>query len=1531
MMRAICQRLVGRRRCVVAAIVSAAASGFFAAPALGAVQWQITMTHANPYGRLEAKDPYSGNAGTFARESLSNAYTITVKNVGDEASQPAPVVVSDRFPEGIVTSSRTHGLVVTGNGWECKVPPGETSGSAPVQGAAFECERSDPVGVGESYPPITAEVTVLPDAAPPIDQVGTLTNVAKVAGDGQAAQTTQAEGETTITPAVPFGVDSFTVHTGEFKLSSVPEVKKKLHVVPPETTTEREEREAEEKPLIEVLTEQPEFDEADLPSLPTQAVPGINREFKPFSQAGGHPQSLVTAIALHQIPVREVGPQEATKLLPAGGNPKELEVEVPPGFIGNVLSMPRCPIRDMEIGGECPADTAVGFTAVDIGGQSKVKPGGRVQLFLERSGTENTQKETRGLVYNVQPNPGQPALFGFFVAKLPILLEVKLRSDGDYGVTVGTKAAGEWWPATDVTMCENGAAEEIAGAFTCLPVTAGSRPFLTNPAQCTAPSQWTLQANRWAEPNDVVSTSVHANVEARRVTRALKEPITVGTGGERLENDTRHSTLSGCGELSFEPQMSFAPTAPTPTEGGTTQADSPTGAAFDLTVPQASERADPELKAPPATPALKAIGMKLPAGMTISPSAANGLESCTNAQFWPGGEHLEPAVKAECPEASQIATVETFTPLLSGAPTIRGPSKEAGGELAATCSKGFWTVGRWRGEEEPELSYQWLVDGHPVKENPGKNSGAQRERFIFSEKTEEAEHPLQCEVIARTNSGSSIAVSQPVVGAPEFPGPFPPAGGLPAPSGSAVVGGSLTCPTGQWTNEEKFEYQWLRGAVAIPGTRGPTPTYMLTPQDAGNVVQCEVIATNSHDTAVLDSAGLIVSPTPSPAPPLPGGALQGQLYVAQPECNPCSSEDAQDGRAFRLFIQFRDPQAGIIVKLHGVNKVTEGTGQQETVFEQQPQQPFSLLKLKIKGGPTAPLVNPQECGTATSSAVITPWSTPETPNAEPSSSYTVEGCSNPMSFSPFFNAGTNPTTAGAPTNFSVTFRRNDGEQDLSGVAVNMPPGLVGKIPAVTLCGEAEALAQKEEAASEQHNRAHCPAGSAIGTATSLAGPGPNPYKSVGTAYLTGPIKRGPFPGAPFNLLIDTPAESPAFNLGHVVVVSGITINEKTAAVTATSEPLPQYVDGVQLRLREIHVEVNKPGFMLNPTNCNQQQVTTELGGLQGTSVQKSSNFDIGGCTNLLFHPVFTATTQAHTSKLGGASLNVKITYPKGYNYANIGKTITDLPIQLPSRLETLHKACPDTVFESNPAACPAGSSVGFAIAHTPVLNQPLEGPAILVSHGNRAFPDLEIVLQGEGVKVVLDGLTDIKKGITKTTFESVPDSPVESFELNLPEGSNSILAAPENLCTPTREATVKQSVAVRRKGHVVHVMKTVTKRVPEKLIMPTQLIGQNGAVIKQNTVIGVAGCPPTVAISKVQRKGNAVLVTVKMSAAGTVRISGNGLRTTTRKLGAGSHTIRVVLTAKGRSLGAKNKQTKLKVLLAVGGQRASANVGGVKL
>jgi hypothetical protein len=151
------------------------------------------------------------------------------------------------------------------------------------------------------------------------------------------------------------------------------------------------------------------------------------------------------------------------------------------------------------------------------------------------------------------------------------------------------------------------------------------------------------------------------------------------------------------------------------------------------------------------------------------------------------------------------------------------------------------------------------------------------------------------------------------------------------------------------------------------------------------------------------------------------------------------------------------------------------------------------------------------------------------------------------------------------------------------------------------------------------------------------------------------------------------------------------------------------------------------------------------------------------------------------------------------------------------------------------------------------------------------------------------------------------------------------------MCAPTREATVHKSVAERRKGRVVHVMKTVTERVPEKLIFPTELVGQNGAVLKQSTVIGVVGCPPTLAITKTKIAGNALLVTVKTSAEGTVTISGKGLKTkTVRNLKAGTNQIRVVLSGKGRSLRAHHQQTSVKIELKVGKQ-AAAKAAKVKL
>jgi hypothetical protein len=136
------------------------------------------------------------------------------------------------------------------------------------------------------------------------------------------------------------------------------------------------------------------------------------------------------------------------------------------------------------------------------------------------------------------------------------------------------------------------------------------------------------------------------------------------------------------------------------------------------------------------------------------------------------------------------------------------------------------------------------------------------------------------------------------------------------------------------------------------------------------------------------------------------------------------------------------------------------------------------------------------------------------------------------------------------------------------------------------------------------------------------------------------------------------------------------------------------------------------------------------------------------------------------------------------------------------------------VFNQNPAACDEGSMIGTGTASTPILSVPLTGPAYLVSHGGAAFPDIDVVLQGQGITLDLVGHINISKaGITSSTFGEVPDAPISSFELNLPEGPHSALSAVGSLCT-------------------------------EPLAMPTTITGQNGARITQQTRIKMTGCTP---------------------------------------------------------------------------------------
>jgi hypothetical protein len=465
-------------------------------------------------------------------------------------------------------------------------------------------------------------------------------------------------------------------------------------------------------------------------------------------------------------------------------------------------------------------------------------------------------------------------------------------------------------------------------------------------------------------------------------------------------------------------------------------------------------------------------------------------------------------------------------------------------------------------------------------------------------------------------------------------------------------------------------------------------------------------------------------------------------------------------------------------------------------------------------------------------------------------------------------------TAGAFSPFTLTFSRHDREQDLAQITVNTPPGLLGKIAGVPQCPEAQA------------NAGTCSPASQIGTASAAAGAGSHPFWVTGPVYLTGPYR-----GAPFGLSVVVPAKAGPFNLGNEIVRSAIHIDPHTSALTIVSDQLPQKLDGLPFRLQTVNVTIDRPGFMFNPTNCSQQQITGAVAGAlpnrsAGSSVAVSSPFAVAGCKNLPFKPAFSASTQAKTSKANGASLVVKVAQKPGE--ANIHKVDLQLPLAFPSRLTTLQKACTEAQFNTNPAGCPEASNIGTATAVTPVLSVPLTGPAYLVSHGGAAFPDVEFVLQGEGVTIVLDGKTDIKKGITYSRFEAVPDAPISSFETVLPEGPHSILGT--NI-----PASAKYSLC------------------GQKLVMPTTIVGQNGAQVTKSTNIAVTGCgKPSIKITKAKIKGNTVLVTVTTTQRGTVTVSGSGLKTIKKTLAAGAHQLKVSLTKNGRTARKHHKKTRVK-------------------
>ncbi len=533
--------------------------------------------------------------------------------------------------------------------------------------------------------------------------------------------------------------------------------------------------------------------------------------------------------------------------------------------------------------------------------------------------------------------------------------------------------------------------------------------------------------------------------------------------------------------------------------------------------------------------------------------------------------------------------------------------------------------------------------------------------------------------------------------------------------------------------------------------------------------------------------------------------MEGALYVAAPYENPFGTLTA-------LYLVVRAPERGVLIKQAGKVEFDHETGQISSTFEDLPPLPYSDFKLHFREGPRAPLVSPPACGEYVTSASFTPFSAKDDSEAiERTASFQIEGGADGGAcptgglppFKPGLLAGTLNNRAGAFSPFNLRLDRTDSEQEITHFSIKLPPGVTGKLAGVPYCSEegiAKAKAREGSmlGGTQELEDPSCPQASEVGRTLVGAGVGNVLVYVPGRLYMA-----GPYNGSPLSIVAITAAKAGPFDLGTVVVREALRINPETAEVfvdATGSDPIPHIIEGVPVHLRDIRAYVDKPEFVLNPTDCTPTSTaSTVLGaGLDFTSeaddnpVTVTTRFQAADCASLPFKPRLSLRLLGGT-KRGKFPKLVSHLAMNGIGEAGIANATVILPHS--EFIENAHfvNICTRVQFKEgagNGAGCPSGSIYGHARAVTPLLSEPLEGPVMLRSNPERKLPDVVAALHNSQVDFDLVGNVDSVKGKLRTTFANAPDAPVTSADVELFGGSKGLFVNSTDLCLQKHRASV---------------------------------------------------------------------------------------------------------------------------------------------
>lgn len=1041
-------------------------------------------------------------------------------------------------------------------------------------------------------------------------------------------------------------------------------------------------------------------------------------------QAGAHPD-FETSWTFTKDPTESSGAEN----LP-WASMRDLVTELPPGLFGNPAAFPTCSATEFVPssfnGPFCPTDSQVGM--IEPGASGFFPPGAY-----------------RTPLVNLEPPPGDPhivARLGFIAVFFPEYINIRLDPKRDDALTAAlvnsptvapvTGSYNIFWgtPTDHVHDTErfNWIEALICGGQCGGPVESELEPtpFMTNPTSC-------------------------GTAEVGNATRSYEKPEGFDYAFAPLPD------IEGCDAVPFEPTLSLKPT--------TSSAGASSGIDVNLEIPQ-DGLLDPEGR---ASSQLRKSVVTMPQGVTLNPSAVDGLGSCSEQQI--GVDRAERQVVDvggrgapvrlsfdgnDTAQLPQVATAAQVQAALEGLPNV-GP----GDVSVSGRAGGPWTVdfgGSLAGKDVPAIGgVHSELQQLAVKGTGGTYTLSFDGRTTGPIRYDAPAGVIQAELEALPNiAPGDVAVT----GGPTMGAAGTTHQGFHIAFGGALAGTDVPAIIG---TSSLTEYETLLQVSTY--TEGGSPVSSHTIKQGGS------LGFSDEPPACPEASKVATGEVVTPVLHNP---LKASLYIAKQGDNPF-------GSLFAGYLVARG--SGVMIKVPAKFDVDPHTGQIVTTFDDNPQQPFSDLELHFKGGNRGLITTPSECGTYASEYELFPWS--GNPPAKGTSEFTLDENCGAKPFAPGFNAGSENALAGSFSSFDTRVTNTPGAPALSGISVDMPQGVAAKLAGVSVCPDSALAALPLAAGTGAGEVASpsCPADSQVGTVAAGAGSGSPFYVKTGKAYLAGPYK-----GAPLSLAVITPAVAGPFDLGNVLTRVAVNLDPATAQVHAASDPLPSMLEGVPLELRDVRVALDRQGFAVNPTSCEPEAASGTITGAGGQSANVSDRFQVGECAALGFKPKLALRLSGGARRLHPA-LTAALRAREGD--ANISRIAVTLPPAEFLDQGHFNNVCTRVQFAAD--QCPPGSIYGKVTAKTPLLDETLTGNVYLRSNPEHELPDLVVDLRGPSgrpIRLEAAGKNDSVHGGLRNTFEFIPDAPLTRVVLKMKGGKKGLFQNSEDICAHRYQARV---------------------------------------------------------------------------------------------------------------------------------------------